>query len=203
MIAIVDYGLGNISAFLAAYRTVGVTVFTASTPAELMNATRIILPGVGAFDDAISKLEASGLCQTLTRLVLEERRPLLGVCVGMQMLARRSEEGSLPGLGWVDGEVRKFGPVVNGRHRPVPHMGWNDVRVARPTRLFDGVENGRFYFLHSYYFECRQEGEILATSNYYEDFVCGAASGNVFGVQFHPEKSHQWGCRLLKNFAEL
>lgn len=203
MITIIDYGLGNVRAFLAAYKTLGITASVASTPAELLGATKIILPGVGAFDDAISLLEVSGLRPALCRLVLQERRPLLGVCVGMQMLARQSEEGSLPGLGWIDGEVKRFGPVDGGRPRPVPHMGWNDVRVVRPARLFDGLENARFYFLHSYYFECGRESDVLAVSNYRQDFVCGARAGNVFGVQFHPEKSHQWGCRLLKNFAEL
>ncbi len=203
MIKIVDYGLGNIRAFLAAYKTLDIPISTASTPADLADATRIILPGVGAFDDAMAKLEASGLRPTLSRLVLDERRPVLGVCVGMQMLSDRSEEGALPGLGWIAGEVKRFGPVCGGRPRPVPHMGWNDVHVVQPTKLFEGLEDGRFYFLHSYYFECAAEEEILATTNYHEDFACGAAAGNVFGVQFHPEKSHQWGCRLLKNFAEL
>jgi imidazole glycerol-phosphate synthase subunit HisH len=203
MTKILDYGLGNIRAFLAAYKTLGIQVSTASTASELDGATHLILPGVGAFDDAVSRFEASGLGPAVTRLALEEKRPLLGVCVGMQMLGRGSKEGALKGLGWIDGEVKRFEASVGGQPRRVPHMGWNDVRVECPTKLFDGLDDARFYFLHSYYFGCDRPADVLATSHYHEDFVCAVASGNVYGVQFHPEKSHQWGCRLLKNFSEM
>lgn len=203
MTTIVDYGLGNIRAFLAAYKKRGIPVSTASTPEELRAATKIILPGVGSFDNAMAKLEGSGLRETLDRLVLGEKVPLLGVCVGMQMLARCSDEGSLGGLGWIDGEVKKFSAFAGAHPRRVPHMGWNEARVVRASRLFEGLEGARFYFLHSYYFRCHREADVLAVTDYDGDFVSGANSGNVFGVQFHPEKSHDWGSRLLENFANL
>jgi glutamine amidotransferase len=203
MIRIVDYGLGNIRAFMAAYKKLGIPIQTASTPAELVRSTKVILPGVGSFDDAMAKLEGSGLRETLTRLALEEKVPMLGVCVGMQMLAQRSEEGSMCGLGWIDAEVRKFSSMAGGRPRSVPHMGWNEVRVVQPNKLFDGLEDARFYFLHSYYFECYQSANVLAVTDYSGDFVSGVRCGDIYGVQFHPEKSHQWGYRLLENFAKL
>ncbi|MGA2263182.1 MAG: imidazole glycerol phosphate synthase subunit HisH [Acidobacteriota bacterium] len=203
MMKIVDYGLGNIRAFLAAYKKLGIPISTASTPAELAGSTRIILPGVGSFDNAMARLEESGLRESLNRLVLVENVPVLGVCVGMQMLAQRSEEGLLGGLGWIAGEVKKFSSVAGGRLRRVPHMGWNEARLVRPNKLFDGLAGARFYFLHSFYLECHKDSDILAVTDYDGDFVCGISSGNVFGVQFHPEKSHQWGSHLLENFANL
>jgi imidazole glycerol-phosphate synthase subunit HisH len=203
MMKIVDYGLGNIRAFLAAYKKLGIPVAVASTPEELEAADKIILPGVGSFDNAMARLEQSGFQDTLRRLVLREKIPVLGVCVGMQMLSQRSEEGSLNGLGWIDGEVKKFSAFAGGFPRRVPHMGWNEARVVRSCRLFDGLANARFYFLHSYYFDCHKDNDILAETDYDGDFVCAVSSGNVFGVQFHPEKSHLWGCRLLENFANL
>jgi glutamine amidotransferase len=203
MMRVVNYGVGNIRAFLNAYNALGIPVSAASTPAELKGSTKIILPGVGAFDNAMVRLEQSSLRETLSHLVLDEKVPVLGVCVGMQMFAHGSEEGSQRGLGWIDGEVKKFSASQGGRPRSVPHMGWNDVRLVRPSHLFDGLMGARFYFLHSYYFDCQQEADILAATNYRGDFVCAASSGNIFGVQFHPEKSHQWGSRLLQNFAEL
>lgn len=203
MMRIVNYGVGNVRAFFNAYEKLGIPVSMASTPAELKGSTKIILPGVGAFDNAMARLEQSGLRKTLSHLVLDEKVPVLGVCVGMQMLARRSAEGSLRGFGWIDGEVNKFSPSAEGPPRRVPHMGWNDVRLVRPSQLFDGLVGARFYFLHSYYFDCHKDADILAVTDYGGDFVCGTSSGNIFGVQFHPEKSHQWGSRLLQNFAEL
>jgi glutamine amidotransferase len=139
----------------------------------------------------------------LTELVIERRMPAIGVCVGMQILAQGSDEGVRPGLGWVDGQVRHFNKLANSQLR-VPHMGWNDVTPRPGNRLFDGLEQqARFYFLHSYYFECALAGNVAAESRYGIDFSCAVTRGNIHGVQFHPEKSHHFGARLLKNFAEL
>jgi len=204
VITIVDYGLGNIQAIANIYRRLDIQVTTAQDAATLAQAQRIVLPGVGAFDWAMSRLDASGMRDTLDRLVLQDKRPVIGICVGMQMLARRSEEGSAPGLGWIDASVRLFDDsrFVGPTH--LPHMGWNDVAPRGADPLFAGLEHdARFYFLHSYYFEPHVQADALATTDYGGEFCCAVRHGNVMGVQFHPEKSHQWGIRLLKNFAEL
>jgi glutamine amidotransferase len=203
MIAIVDYGLGNVRAFANIYAKLSLPVVIAKRASDLDRASKIILPGVGAFDHAMQFLDASGM-----RPRLEEKvrggTPVLGVCVGMQILAARSEEGVLTGLGWVEGEVRRFRPPPDNRDMRIPHMGWNEVAPAGARPLMNGIDaSARFYFLHSYYFVCRDPANVMAKTDYYGEFACAVGSGNVFGVQFHPEKSHSWGTRLLKNFAEL
>jgi len=204
MITIVDYGLGNIKAFLNVYHRLNIKAKTATTAAELAGASKIILPGVGSFDDAMRRLTESGMRGALDDLALRQRLPVLGVCVGMQMLAHGSDEGQLPGLGWVGGRVKRFASRLSAAALPVPHMGWNDVRPVAPSRLFDQLDrDARFYFLHSYYFVCDRDEDTLAVANYGEDFACAAHTDNIFGVQFHPEKSHHFGSRLLKNFAEM
>jgi glutamine amidotransferase len=204
MITIVDYGLGNIQAFLNVYRRLNIEATTAQTSDDLRNATKVILPGVGHFDHAMRQLDESGMRQTLDDLALEQDVPVLGVCVGMQILARFSEEGELPGLGWIDGRVRGFASWEDSTDLPLPHMGWNDVRPTVASPLFAGLESGaRFYFLHSYFFQCAKPDEGLAVSQYGAEFNCAVNSGNIYGVQFHPEKSHHFGTQLLKNFAEL
>ena len=202
MITIVDYGLGNISAFLNVYRRSNIDAKTATKPQELEGATRIILPGVGSFDHAMEQLQRSGMRETLDELVLNRRVPVLGVCVGMQMLARSSDEGKLPGLGWIAGTVRGLGSLMTEQKLPLPHMGWNDVRVVSHDRLFDQLDaDSRFYFLHSYYFECDRPADAAAVSLYGREFACAVHAANIYGVQFHPEKSHHWGTRLLQNFS--
>ncbi len=203
MIKIVDYGLGNISAFLNLYQRLHIEAQTAKSADELRNATKLILPGVGAFDHAVRKLNNSGMREVLDELVCDRKVPVLGVCVGMQVMAKRSEEGVLEGLGWIDGEVRKFDKERSGAKLLLPHMGWNDVRPYRTDLLFQGLDNDtRFYFLHSYYFQAFNDHEVLSVTEYSCPFASAVHSGNIFGVQFHPEKSHQWGIQLLRNFAE-
>ncbi len=203
MIAIVDYGLGNVQAFLNVYKSLNVTAKRATTPEDLIGATKVILPGVGAFDHAMERLAQSGMRDTLDDLVLHQNVPVLGVCVGMQILAKSSAEGNLAGLGWIDGEVRAFA-ALTGPALPLPHMGWNDVRPAADNRLFAQLESdAKFYFLHSYYFECVRQTDIAAVSMYGSTFASAVQSANIYGVQFHPEKSHHYGIRLLHNFAEL
>ena len=200
MMTIVDYGLGNVLALATVYKKLNVPVALAREASQLQAASKIILPGVGAFDHAIELLDASGMRQALDTKV-RGGTPVLGICVGMQMLGSASDEGRLPGLGWVEGRVRRF-EVRNDY--PLPHMGWNDVRAMRGEGLFTGLErDARFYFLHSYYFECTRPEDVLAVADYGGEFGCAVNAGTVYGVQFHPEKSHHFGTQVLKNFADL
>ncbi len=202
MLSIIDYGVGNVQAFVNIYKRLDIAVRLVRTADELCGSEKIILPGVGSFDSAMRRLEASGMRGGLDDLVLRQERPVLGICVGMQMMARRSEEGNLPGLGWFDAEVRRFDVTGFRTKTRLPHMGWNDVKPI-VHKLFGGLETSRFYFLHSYYFAVADSSQTLAITDYNGSFTSAVWRGNIFGVQFHPEKSHQWGVRLLKNFAEI
>jgi imidazole glycerol-phosphate synthase subunit HisH len=204
MITIIDYGLGNVLAFVNVYNRLNIPVAVAKSANDFKNATKLILPGVGSFDHAMQQLHQSGMRQSIEQLVLQNEIPVLGICVGMQMLAKSSDEGKLPGLGWIDGKVKGFDLSTMPRGTTLPHMGWNDVKPAVDGGLFKGIEkDARFYFLHSYYFECLQQSNVLAVSDYGDNFSCAVKRNNVYGVQFHPEKSHHFGTHLLKNFAEL
>jgi glutamine amidotransferase len=203
MVTLLDYGLGNIWAFHHIYTRLNIPVKIATTPGELSEAKKIILPGVGAFDWAMNRLNSSGLRDVLDDLVLNQKVPVLGICVGMQMMANGSEEGKLSGLGWIDAEVRRFDVNVFPQRICLPHMGWNDVEPRGNSSLFLGLEGSRFYFLHSYYFAPGQPSQTLATTHYGGEFTSAATNGHIYGVQFHPEKSHSSGIRLLKNFAEI
>lgn len=201
MIAIIDYGVGNLNAFVNIYKKLSIPIIIAKTKADLEQSEKIILPGVGAFDYAIGKLNQSGMRETLDDMILNKKKPVLGICVGMQILAKSSEEGVLPGLGYIDATVKKL-PEHTGVN--LPHMGWNDVHPENNIPIFASLEQAPlFYFLHSYYFVCNNREDILATAYYGENFTCAAGSGNIFGVQFHPEKSHSYGIRLLENFSKL
>jgi glutamine amidotransferase len=204
MITIIDYGLGNLLAFTNIYSRLNIPVAVAKCSSDLVNATRLILPGVGSFDHAMRQFDRSGMRQQIEQLVLEKRMPVLGICVGMQMLAKESEEGVLPGLGWIEGTVRRFDLATMPRGTYLPHMGWNDVKPVTDGGLFSGMEhNARFYFLHSYYFQCHQQADVLAITGYGNQFACAVRRDNVYGAQFHPEKSHHFGSQLLKNFGEI
>lgn len=203
MITIVDYGLGNIKAFSNMYKRLNIETRTARSADELAGATRIILPGVGHFDHAMELLDASGMRAELEDAVMNRKVPVVGICVGMQILAETSEEGQRTGLGWIKGRVQSLRHLPISNDMPLPHMGWNDVSPTRDFSLFAGLEtDARFYFLHSFYFAAANQNDVAAIASYSEDFACVVQSGNVSGVQFHPEKSHHWGARLLKNFAE-
>ena len=204
MIAVIDYGLGNIRAFANIFKNLGASHRIAHSRADLEGLTKIILPGVGAFDHAMERLDASGMRESLNDLVLRQRIPVLGICVGMQMLAVSSEEGARPGLGWIDGVVKRLRPASGSNKLILPHMGWNNVRSIGRSKLLQGLdETSSFYFLHSYYFECRIRANVIADAEYGGPFACAVNSENIYGVQFHPEKSHHNGIQLLKNFAEL
>ncbi len=204
MIALIDYGVGNVQAFLNMFKRLGVEACRASTPEVLQQASHLILPGVGAFDHAMTQLQQSGLRPALEALVLERKMPVLGICVGMQMLASGSDEGQLPGLNWVPGRVKAFAQHPDLQDLPMPHMGWNDVQFrAEHPLFFDFDTASRFYFLHSYYFEAADRADVVATAEYGIDFDCIVSRGSVHGIQCHPEKSHHFGAQFLKNFAEL
>ena len=201
MIALVDYGLGNLQAFANIYKRLGIDARPARNAAELCAGDRIVLPGVGAFDWAMTRLNESGMREALDRRVLEDKVPVLGVCVGMQIMARRSDEGVQPGLGWIDAEVVKFDSRCFAGRTHLPHMGWNDVAPVADGSLFRGIEAPRYYFLHSYFLAPADPANTLARATYGGEFTAAVRAGNVFGTQFHPEKSHAWGVDLLRNFA--
>jgi glutamine amidotransferase len=206
MIAIIDYGLGNIKAFSNVYKRLNIPHCLANTPDKLAQANKIILPGVGAFDYAMTLLNNSGMREILDSLVLDKGVPVLGICVGMQMLADSSEEGELEGLGWIPAKVKKF-PDSDREllaKYPLPHMGWNSVEIDKEDSLFVGFgTNARFYFLHSYYFECQNADSSLASAEYGVKFSAIVKHDNIYGVQCHPEKSHANGIMLLENFSRV
>tara|TARA_B100001093_G_C26782637_1_gene995305 strand:- start:355 stop:972 length:618 start_codon:yes stop_codon:yes gene_type:complete len=205
MICIVDYGVGNIQAFLNLFKRLGIKAGRASTKKNLNLATHLILPGVGHFDHAMKKLNSSGIRAPLEELVLGSKVPLLGICVGMQMLAEESDEGTLPGLGWIPGKVRAFSNNPQFSKLPLPHMGWNTLNLKKSI-LFSIKENKelpQFYFLHSYYFDAKNKSIVSATSSYGFDFDAVVSHNHIHGAQFHPEKSHKWGEELLINFSKL
>lgn len=204
MIAIINYGLGNIRAFANIYKNLGIPFKIASKSGDLREATRIVLPGVGAFDYAMQLLEKSEMRGALDELVLQRNIPVLGICVGMQIMALSSEEGNLPGLGWINGKVKKIDASKLTQKTLLPHMGWNNVNPIGNNKLFQDLDSElRFYFLHSYYFQCHNNQDIIAVTDYSGEFASAVSAGNIYGVQFHPEKSHQNGIQLLKNFANL
>ena len=204
MIGIINYGLGNVQAFANIYKRLNLDAAIVSTAEELRQAEKLILPGVGAFDWAMTRLNDSGLRETLDEMVVGEGKPVLGICVGMQIMANRSDEGQLDGLGWIGGEVVKFDESRFTQQTHLPHMGWNDMHPQSSEGLFRSLETGaRFYFLHSYYFVPRNPDHVLAITDYNGPYASAVRSEKTFGVQFHPEKSHEWGIQLLKNFAEI
>ena len=204
MITIVNYGLGNVQAIVNIYQRLNIQVRQAHSAKELAGSNHIILPGVGAFDWAMTRLNQSGMRPVLEDLAMDKNCPILGICVGMQMLSNASEEGKMPGLSWIPGQVKRFDEAKFIESRCLPHMGWNDVKPRSARCIFNGLESdARFYFLHSYYYEPASDAHVLGETNYGGWYASSVRSGNIFGVQFHPEKSHQWGVRLLKNFAEI
>lgn len=204
MIGVIDYGLGNIQAFLNIYKRINIPAQAVATPEAVRAAEKLILPGVGAFDWAMRRLNESGLRDAMEEKVVDGRTPVVGICVGMQMLANRSDEGDLEGLGWIEGDVRRFDDSAFTQKTHLPHMGWNDVQPKNGDGLFKNLESeARFYFLHSYYFAPKNPDHAIAVTDYGGEYASSVRRENVYGVQFHPEKSHQWGIQLLMNFAEL
>ena len=204
MITIIDYGVGNINAFINVYKRLNISTKIARTVEDLEDAQKLILPGVGHFDHAMSEFIKSGMREKIDDLVLVKKIPVLGICVGMQMMGNCSDEGKLDGLKWIDTVTKKFNINEMGTFTQLPHMGWNDLHVNTFNPLFNGLEkNAIFYFLHSYFFECNNSEDIVAYTEYGTKFTCAANHKNIFGIQFHPEKSHHYGEILLNNFANL
>lgn len=204
MITIIDYGVGNINAFVNVYKRVDVPVKIAKKKEDLEDAQKLILPGVGHFDHAMAQLNNSGMRDTLDELVLGKEIPVIGICVGMQMMANSSDEGKLEGLKWIDATVKKFDETKINQVTRLPHMGWNDVKPVKDMELFKGLEKDSiFYFLHTYYFHCHNSEDIMAVTQYGDEFASAAHHENKYGIQFHPEKSHHYGEILLHNFAKL
>ena len=205
MITIIDYGLGNVQAFLNIYKKLHIPVQVAKSENDLKGASKLILPGVGHFDYAMQRFNDSGMREKVESLVLQSNVPVLGVCVGMQIMANSSEEGIESGLGWISGIVKRLESIVKvDNNFPLPHMGWNSV-TPNHKDLFSNIDSSdlEFYFLHSYYFDCTSQENCIASTDYSSNFCCAINDKNIFGVQFHPEKSHHFGVNLLKNFSEL
>lgn len=204
MIVVIDYGMGNVGSVVNMLRKVGAEVSLSGELAAVQRADKLILPGVGAFDAGMTRLRESGLVEPLTRKVLVERTPILGICLGVQLFGRGSEEGQLPGLGWVAADTRRMQPRGPEGPLRVPHMGWNMLRPAREHPLLDGLEpDARFYFVHSYHVCCERPQDVLARVDYGGEWTAALASGNILGTQFHPEKSHRFGLRVMANFAGM
>ena len=203
MIAIIDYGMGNLGSVQNMLRKLGAESVRTSDPGEIARASKLVLAGIGAFDGAMERLEASGLVDVLNEQAIERRVPILGVCLGMQLMARSSQEGSRPGLGWLDAEVRRFS-FPEGHRLPIPHMGWEVVVPTRPSPLLGqtGPEQ-RFYFSHAFHLVCRDPADVAATTTYGYEFAAAVHRGNILGTQFHPEKSHVFGLDLYRRFIEL
>jgi glutamine amidotransferase len=201
MIAILDYGIGNLKSIYNMFKKVGIESTITSDIHQIEEASKYVLPGVGSFDHGMNSLKAAPFFNILEDLILEKRKPVLGICLGMQLLTKTSDEGVEKGLGWIDAQTIKFD--LDGFNLSVPHMGWNETKIINPNPLFAGLEESRFYFVHSYHVVCNQQGNILATTKYGKEFVCSIHQDNIYGVQFHPEKSHKYGMQLLKNFGDL
>ena len=203
MIAIVDYGCGNVNAFVNAFKRINLESNIVSTSDDLVEAKKIILPGVGSFDHVIKSFNNSGLRDAVEEKVFKENIDILGVCAGMQIFANSSEEGNENGLGWIDGKVRRFNSQDENKKMVIPHMGWNSVKLSNQN-IFTGITNdSRFYFVHSYYFDISNDKNKIGATEYGKSFCSAVREKNIYGVQFHPEKSHDNGQKLLSNFIKI
>lgn len=200
---IVDYGMGNLNSVKKTFGRLNVDAVVSSNPKDIEDSDKLILPGVGHFGKAMSNLRELGLLDCLNEAVLVNKKPLLGICLGMQLLAKKSEEGNADGLGWIDAEVTKF-KVSDKLKFKVPHMGWNRISVKKDSLLMKDIPDlSEFYFVHSYYVTANDESDLLNETEYEYSFTSAVEKDNIFGVQYHPEKSHDIGARLLKNFIKL
>ena len=203
MIGIIDYGSGNIQAISNIYKNLKIKTSIIREPEDLSFVEKLVLPGVGAFDEAISKLNESGLRGPLDEVVLEDKVPVMGICVGMQIMANNSDEGVLDGLGWIPGKVKRFDEDKINHLPKLPHMGWNNI-ATNDHEIFNEVNKGiGFYFLHSYFFKSELSKNVISTAFYQHKFDCAVNHENIFGFQFHPEKSHKNGIKLFKNFSDI
>lgn len=203
MIAIINYGLGNLTSIQNMLKRLGIEALITNRHEYISNADKLILPGVGHFQKGMENLHESGLKELLDELVLQKRKPILGICLGAQLMTQHSEEGDCPGLGWVDAVTVRF-DQDKMNHLKIPNMGWCDISVKDDSPLWKDIPaEPRFYFVHSFHFKFNTDTEVSATANYGYEFACAFRKNNVLGTQFHPEKSHKYGMQVLKNFAAL
>lgn len=200
MVTIVDYGVGNLGSVINMFKKIGIATKLTQNVEDIVNAEKLLLPGIGSYDVAMEKLIATGYIPYLNKKVLEDKTPTLGICLGMQLMTNGSEEGQQKGLGWFDAKTVKFN--IDTNTYKIPHMGWNDVTITNSTPLVENLPNdARYYFCHSYHVACNNLSNIMLTANYGGEFTCAINNENIYGVQFHPEKSHKFGMKLLHNFA--
>lgn len=205
MITIVDYGMGNLGSIKNMFKYIGVEVEIQSDVDKIKNASKILLPGVGSFDTAMKKINESDLKEVLNEKALKEQVPVLGICLGMQLLTNSSDEGKLNGLGWIDAKTMSFKDRIDKKYR-IPHMGWNIVNKSNESLLTNGFEEfdeTRFYFVHSFFVKVEDEKNSILKTNYGIEFDSAIAKDNIMGAQFHPEKSHKFGMKLFENFARI
>lgn len=204
MIGLINYGSGNINAIANVYKRLNIPYYIINNVDQFDKAEKLILPGVGDFDETMELLENKNYISILNQYVLEKKIPILGVCVGMQVLGNSSEEGTLEGFGWINGQVRKINKEKINQKPYLPHMGWNSIKVLKEHPIFSDInESDGFYFLHNYYFDCANKDNVLCTTNFGQSFATAINRENIYGTQFHPEKSHDNGMMIFKNFANL
>lgn len=200
MITIIDYGLGNLESIVNMLKKLGHKSKISQNQEDLLNASKLILPGVGSFDTGMNNLNQRGYTEVLQKKVIEDKTPIIGICLGMQLLANSSEEGIQRGLGWINGRSVKF----NHNSLKVPHMGWNNIKLLKESTLFDSLDKFRkYYFVHSFHLLCEEDNDVLATSEYGNNFTAMVEKDNIYGAQFHPEKSHKYGMEILNQFAKI
>lgn len=203
MITIINYGLGNLGSIKNMFRKLNIESEITSDLETIKNASKLVLPGVGAFDKGMENLREMGLIEILNKKVLEEKTPILGICLGMQLFTKSSEEGQLPGLAYVDAKTIRFDASQMAKRFPIPHMGWEYTHPLSNSKIMDGMhEDPKFYFVHSYFVQCENEKDAVLEANYMHPFHAAFEKDNIVGVQFHPEKSHKYGMKLLENFAK-
>ena len=203
MLVIIDYGMGNLGSVKNMFKKIGKTSIISSNKKDIAIASKLLLPGVGSFDKAMKNLQELDLVEIIKKKILLDKTPILGICLGMQLLTKSSEEGKLIGFGFVDARTNKFDFEKINETLPVPHMGWNRLLHKKESRIFENMpKNERFYFVHSYAVECKDDKDVLTTTDYGYKFVSSFEKDNIIGCQFHPEKSHKYGMQLFKNFVE-
>jgi glutamine amidotransferase len=201
MFIIVDYGVGNLTSIQNMLKKAGTEALISGKPEDISAATKLLLPGMGHFDNCMERFTNSGLRPLIEKKVFDEKVPVLGICVGLQMFMHSSEEGKLSGLGWINGDTIRFKADKMPSSLKVPNMGWLEINITKASKLTQGLEQSRFYFAHSYHVQLHEMAPQLITANYGYEYTVGIEWNNIVGVQFHPEKSHRFGMQLLKNFA--
>jgi imidazole glycerol-phosphate synthase subunit HisH len=204
LITIIDYKMGNLGSIKNMFKYLGIESKIESDPDKIINASKILLPGVGSFKKAMANLDKGGFLPILEKKIINEKTPIMGICLGMQLLFETSEEGNCNGLGFIKGDVVRFNFNDENRKFNIPHMGWNIVKMKKDSLLSQNMYNeNKFYFVHSYHAQCKDNEDVLMSTNYGYEFVSGIEKDNIFGFQFHPEKSHKYGKKLFENFINL